>query len=238
MRDTTPIRVLVIENTRMNCDLLVGAFGRSAQFSVVGAASEHEALNLARKNAIDVALISATLNHDPKGGFQTARKLLASHPSAKVVMMLDASRREEVVESFRAGAVGVFCRHDSSKLLSKCVSGVHEGEVWANHHQIKFALGALVQTPELKVVDEGGKILLTERQMQIVRCVADGLTNREIAKALNLSEHTVKNYMFRIFDKLGVSTRVEVVLYAISHLTKNPGPGKHESEIVKVGAAK
>ncbi len=103
-------------------------------------------------------------------------------------------------------------------MLCKCISCVHDGEIWANSSQIKLALEALAEAPQLKIVDNGGRALLTERQMQIVRCVADGLTNREIADALNLSEHTVKNYMFRIFDKLGVSTRVEVVLYAYSHL--------------------
>ncbi len=222
MRERSPIRVLVVENARMNCDLLVGVFGRSAQFVVVGAAGEPEALSLAGKTHPNVALVSSVLEFDPKGGLKTARKLLALDPEIKVVMMLDTSGREEVVEAFRAGAVGIFCRNDPSKLLCKCISCVHAGEIWANSSQIRFALGALAETPQLKVVDTSGKAILTDRQMQIVRCVADGLTNREIASALNLSEHTVKNYMFRIFDKLGVSTRVEVVLYAYSHVAPTP----------------
>jgi len=222
MREGSPIRVLVVESSRMNCDLLMGVFGRSPQFNVMGTASEAEALILAERNSPDVALVSSALDSEPKGGLKMAQKLLASHPKIKVVMMVDATRREEVVEAFRAGAVGIFARDVPSKMLSKCVSCVHAGQIWANSVQIKFALEALADVPRLKIVDNGGKAMLTERQMQIVRCLADGLSNREIAVALNLSEHTVKNYMFRIFDKLGVSTRVEVALYAYSHLAPNP----------------
>ncbi len=238
MRDRLPIRVLVVENARMNCDLLVGVFGRCGQFAVAGAASEIEALNSAALNVPDVALISYVLGFDAKGGLRTTRKLLATFPSIKVVMMLDSSRREEIVEAFRAGAAGIFCRNDASKLLPKCVSCVQAGEVWAKHSQIKYALEALAGAPQLKIADNEGNAILTERQMQIVRCVADGLTNREIADALKLSEHTVKNYMFRIFDKLGVSTRVEVVLYAYSHLIRNPAQSTRESEMVQLGIQK
>jgi DNA-binding CsgD family transcriptional regulator len=66
------------------------------------------------------------------------------------------------------------------------------------------------------MIDAKGAILLSRREQEVVRCVAEGLSNREIAQRLGLTEHTVKNYLFRIFDKLGVSKRVEVVLYAYS----------------------
>ena len=68
----------------------------------------------------------------------------------------------------------------------------------------------------MRVVDTRGAALLSRREVEVVRCVAEGLSNREIAQRLGLTEHTVKNYLFRIFDKLGVSKRVEVVLYAYS----------------------
>jgi len=68
----------------------------------------------------------------------------------------------------------------------------------------------------MRVIDARGAALLSRREQEVVRCVAEGLSNREIAQRLGLTEHTVKNYLFRIFDKLGVSKRVEVVLYAYS----------------------
>src|SRR5262249_5361294 len=77
-------------------------------------------------------------------------------------------------------------------------------------------LEALGEALPLRVIDARGTALLSRREQEVVRCVAEGLSNREIAQRLGLTEHTVKNYLFRIFDKLGVSKRVEVVLYAYS----------------------
>jgi DNA-binding CsgD family transcriptional regulator len=72
---------------------------------------------------------------------------------------------------------------------------------------------ALRESEPIRLVDSGGEAILSKREQDVVRCVAEGLSNREIASCLGLTEHTVKNYLFRIFDKLGVSSRVEVVLY-------------------------
>jgi DNA-binding CsgD family transcriptional regulator len=79
---------------------------------------------------------------------------------------------------------------------------------------LRFLLEALCESEPMRVLDAGGDPLLSKREQDVVRCVAEGLSNREIANRLRLTEHTVKNYLFRIFDKLGVSSRVEVVLYA------------------------
>jgi two-component system nitrate/nitrite response regulator NarL len=80
----------------------------------------------------------------------------------------------------------------------------------------------------MKFLSASGEALLSAREVDVVRCVAEGLSNREIAQRLNLREHTVKNYLFRIFDKLGVSSRVEVVLYAL---------GNHSAAASKTDAA-
>jgi DNA-binding NarL/FixJ family response regulator len=74
--------------------------------------------------------------------------------------------------------------------------------------------------------------LLTEREMTVVQCVAEGLTNREVAAQLNLSEYTVKNYMFRIFDKLGVSSRVELVLFVASQMASTTSSISAKPEVL------
>jgi DNA-binding NarL/FixJ family response regulator len=94
---------------------------------------------------------------------------------------------------------------------------VHRGEVWANNVQLHYLLEAIAEVPSLPVVNSNGKNLLTAREEQVVALVADGLSNRNVAVELRLSENTVKKYLFRIFDKLGVSSRVELVLYAMNH---------------------
>ncbi len=137
-------------------------------------------------------------------------------------MLLQSSSRDGVVQAFRAGCRGVFCRAGSPKELVKCVAMVCAGQIWANSEELGFVLEALRDLPPLRVVNSAGISLLTKREMEVVQCAAEGLTNCEIGAQLNLSEHTVKNYMFRIFDKLGVSSRVELILYVMSQAQNHP----------------
>jgi DNA-binding NarL/FixJ family response regulator len=89
--------------------------------------------------------------------------------------------------------------------------------VSANSEQLQYLIEVVTQVPSLRVVNARGLKLLTPREEQVVALVADGLSNREVAHELSLSEHTVKKYLFRIFDKLGISSRVELVLYPVTH---------------------
>jgi DNA-binding NarL/FixJ family response regulator len=133
------------------------------------------------------------------------------------VILLDNEDRKLTVDAFRAGASGVFCPSQSSfKMLCRCVDRVHSGQLWAKRSELVQVMEAFSQLEPLQVVTPDGLRLLTKREEEVVRLLADGLQNREIARELNLSEHTIKNYLFHIFDKLGVSSRVEVVLYAAS----------------------
>jgi DNA-binding NarL/FixJ family response regulator len=91
------------------------------------------------------------------------------------------------------------------------------GEIWASTRQLGYLLDSVCQLPMLQVLNACGEKLLTSREEQVVALVADGLSNRNIATELGLSEHTVKKYLFRIFEKLGISNRVELVLYAVHH---------------------
>ena len=115
------------------------------------------------------------------------------------------------MEAFRAGARGLFSRHESLETLGKCVRTVFEGEVWATSQQIAFAIEALASSPTMRTVGPNGLSLLSKRELDVVHCLAEGLTNREIAERLSLSQHTIKNYLFRVFDKLGVSSRLELL---------------------------
>jgi DNA-binding NarL/FixJ family response regulator len=130
-------------------------------------------------------------------------------------MLLASRERELVIEAFRSGAHGVIFRDEPLETLSKCIHAAHQGQVWANSEHLGFLLEALGQTKSLQLRDARGVNLLSKREETVVRLVADGLTNKAISSELHLSEHTVRNYLFRIFDKLGVSSRVELVLYCL-----------------------
>ena len=128
-----------------------------------------------------------------------------------------------------AGAAADFCARSlsnaacalatsfSASAIRSSILRVSEGQIWANTEQLDFLLDLISEVPSLRVLNVNGSRLLTPREEQVVALVAEGLGNRQIAVELNLSEHTIKKYLFRIFEKLGVSTRVELVLYAMNN---------------------
>lgn len=139
-----------------------------------------------------------------------------AHPQIAKILLLEISDRETVTNAFRAGIRGLFCfTHSPFRLLCKCIQCVYRGQLWANQ-QLEYLIETITHMPSLRLVNSNGFKLLTPREEQVVALVADGLSNRAVARELGLSEHTVKKYLFHIFDKVGVSSRVELVLYAVT----------------------
>jgi DNA-binding NarL/FixJ family response regulator len=183
-----------------------------------------------------VLLLSSSLEGSPTLGFEIMRQARAACAETRVILLMDATNPGAVVEAFRSGAQGIFCRTESSKALAKCISSVHQGQVWANSAELRYLLQALRESSPMRMVDHRGDAILSKREQEVVGCVAEGLSNREIAGRLKLTEHTVKNYLFRIFDKLGVSSRVEVVLYAFNIRQHVAGPAEPPAAKTSQGA--
>lgn len=216
-REAEKIRVLAADNTSMNTQLLVEALAREGQFSVSGSESRAaDILARVKREHPHIALISARQGDNGGAGFALCREILSASPATRVILLLDSSERAPVIEAFRAGARGIFSRTESLRLLAKCILCVHQDQVWAGSRELHYLLEALAEPTPIRLNNANGNALLSARELEVVSCLAEGLTNREIAQRLTLTEHTVKNYLFRIFDKLGVSSRVEVVLYALS----------------------
>lgn len=223
------IKVFVGESSRMSCQLISEALRRSRnpRFEVVvprGFTSNEALLDIERTRP-DVAVISHALKDGPAAGFSLVRAMYASHMQTRAVLLLDHTERELVVDAFRSGARGVFSRADSLTELCKCIHSVHKGQIWANSKEMEYVLEELAASRKLRVVDARGKNLLSKREAEVAALVSDGFTNREVAEQLHLSEYTVKNYIFKIFEKLGVSTRVELVLYTLGQY-QNAGHGQ------------
>jgi len=209
------IRVLAADSTRMGSQLLIEALSQEPQFDVAGIeAREKPIVDTVARRKPHVLLLSSTLQGSTGVGFEITRKVHSACANTKVVLLMDATTPSAVVQAFRCGAQGVFSRSESPRALAKCIMSVHQGQVWANSAELRYLLQALREAPSIFMVGSRDEDLLSKREHQVVQGVAEGLSNREIGKRLKLTEHTVKNYLFRIFDKLGVSSRVEVVLYA------------------------
>jgi DNA-binding NarL/FixJ family response regulator len=143
-----------------------------------------------------------------------------------------------VFDAFRAGAKGIFCPSKSPfKALCRCVERVHAGQIWAKSSEVAHVLETFCRLAPMRVVNADGMKLLTKREEDVVRLLGDGPQNREIAHELNLSEHTVKNYLSHIFDKLGVS-RVELILYAVSSTKRTQAVTIELTENEKIGGPK
>jgi DNA-binding NarL/FixJ family response regulator len=211
-QDRIVIDVLVGDNTRIHSQLMGEALKRDRFLRVIGsAAGSREFLEMAARHAPSVALLSATMDEDPNIGITTLRQFHAAHPNVPAIVLLESSKREVVLEAFRSGARGIFSKHESLENLCKCVRAVYEGQIWANSREVRFALDVLASTPSIRAVNAEGMNLLSKREREVVEHLAEGLTNREIGARMGLSQHTVKNYLLRIFDKLGVSNRVELL---------------------------
>ena len=216
---SSTISVLIADSNQMQCQLLVGALRRRPEFRVKSCGVDlNVILGALAEFQVDVILMNA--DHPKLAGQDMAnvRRLHLAHPQIAKVLVLSESNRDSVVNAFRSGVKGLFCFADYPfRLLCKCIQSVHQGQVWANSQQLQYLVETVTHVPSLRVVNAHGVGLLTPREEQVVALVADGFSNREVARELGLSEHTVKKYVFHIFDKLGMSSRVELALYAVSH---------------------
>lgn len=209
--------VLVADSSRMQAQLLTAALRRHPEFHI--SACEMNAVSILQSVAArspDVALLSFNSSANFTDDIATLRRFHLSHPKIAKIILTDSSSRDLVVNAFRSGARGILTVAESNlRVLCKCILRVAGGQIWANTEQLNYLLDLISEVPSLRVLNSAGDSLLTPREEQVVALVAEGLSNRQIASELKLSEHTIKKYMFRIFEKLGISTRVELVLYVV-----------------------
>jgi DNA-binding NarL/FixJ family response regulator len=213
-----PISVLLADSSQMRLQLLTGALRRRPEFKIESCPLDLDIILKTLEVPTNVLVLAANTQNGNWKDMALLRRLHIAHPAVAKILLLESFDRELVVNSFRSGARGLFCFTESSfRSLCRCIQAVQSGQVWANAEQIDYLIELVNQVPSLRVVNARGASLLTPREEQVVALVAEGLSNREVAQELALSEHTIKKYLFRIFDKLGISTRVELVLYAVSH---------------------
>ena len=183
---------------------------------MVAADAPEQVLGSLATNQFEVLLISLGSLEHVSSEMYMAREAGKVSPQLSVIFLLDGMNRQTVIEAFRSGARGVITRSDSLETLYKCIARVAEGQVWASSVQLDFLLEALVEPLSIENGSESPARPLSKREEEIARLVAEGCSNRQISEKLKLSEHTIKNYLFRVFEKLGVSTRVELTLYALN----------------------
>ncbi len=216
---SSAIPVLIADSNRMQAQLLTNALRRRPELRIFTCPLDIASI-LKAVASTPAKVVVLSLNHsvDIAGQMASLRRVHVSHPAIATLLLVESYDRELVVSAFRSGVRGIFCISNMHfRLLCRCIQRVAGGQIWANTEQMTFLLDLISAVPSLRVLNSRGHTLLTPREEQVVALVAEGLSNRATARELNLSEHTIKKYLFRIFDKLGISSRVELVLYAVNH---------------------
>jgi DNA-binding NarL/FixJ family response regulator len=213
------VSVLIADADLMSAHLLATELARGRQdINIVGVSNDSvEAIRELGKRQPDIALINTHLQDGQMMGYRVLQSLPMNCPKTAAIMMIPVCDRELVIDAFRGGARGIFYRISALKLLSKCIRTVHGGQIWANTQDLMFLLEFLTQLKPLRVVKAGGGMhLLTPRETEVVHHLAEGMSTRELSQKVGVTEHTIRNYLSNIYDKLGVSSRVELALYAIA----------------------
>lgn len=213
------ISVLIADADSMSAHLIADELSRGRNDISVIAVSNTcaETIYELERKQPDIAVINAHLDDGPLTGYRVLQHLQLMSYKTIAIMMIPDSERDLVIDAFRGGARGVFCRIQPVKLLSKCIRTVHDGQVWADSQNLHFVLEFLTRLKPLRQLKQGGGMSrLTPREAEVVQLLAEGMSTKEISFKLQVTEHTIRNYLSNVYDKLGVSSRVELALYAVT----------------------
>jgi two-component system, NarL family, nitrate/nitrite response regulator NarL len=208
------IRILVADDHAIFRDGLRKLLEVSDEVQIVGEASNGvECTKMLAKFKPDILLLD--LRMPEKDGLGVLEEVNFDTLPTRVIVLTAAEDDRDVVRAMRLGARGVVLKQSASDLLLKSIRKVYDGEIWLDNRMTAEVIDAFKKSSESGQRRE--KPLLSDREKEIVQLVAQGFRNREIGEKLFISEQTVKNHLHNIFDKLGVSDRLELALYAIHH---------------------
>jgi DNA-binding NarL/FixJ family response regulator len=208
------IRVLLADDHAIFRDGLRKLLDADEDITIVGEAQNGaECIRMLTKLKPDILLLD--LRMPDKDGLAVLEEVNFDTLPTRVVVLTAAEDDRDVVRAMRLGARGVVLKQSATDLLVKSIHRVHAGEIWLDNRMTAEVMKAFSKSSESGPRRE--KPLLSDREKEIVQLVAQGFRNKEIGEKLFISEQTVKNHLHNIFDKLGVSDRLELALYAIHH---------------------
>jgi DNA-binding NarL/FixJ family response regulator len=217
-RKAQTVRILIADDHPIFRDGLRRLLEAEPDLQVLGEAADGaEAVKLARQLKPDILLLDLAMPKHP--GLEALRDLSVAPGAApvRVILLTAAAEKSQIVEALQLGARGVVLKDSATQLLLKAIHTVMAGEYWVGRESVSNLVQYL-RTLMQSSVDEARqkKFGLTPRELEIVSAVVAGYANKEIAEYFKISEDTVKHHLSNIFDKLGVSTRLELALFAVN----------------------
>jgi len=216
-RSNHEVTLLIAESSHLAGDLVRQVLGRSLRGTRLTTWVIDPATLIAatQRHKPDVVLLGIDIEQNLSEAIHSLQQIKTASPGTKAILLVDRHDARVVIEAFRSGARGILRRSEPARLLIKCILAVHQGQIWATSSELELILHALSET-RVRVVNSLGADLLTQRENEVAALIAEGMTNLEIAENLHLTKHTVKNYLFKIYEKLGISSRAELILYVFS----------------------
>ena len=208
-----PVRVLVVDDQELFRRGLIMLLSGDTDIEVVGEASDGiTATELAVTTAPDVILLDVRMPR--RTGVEACRGIKEAVPSAKIIMLTVSDEEADLYESVKNGASGYLLKDSSIEEVAQAIRVVNEGQSLISPSMAVKLIDEFKQMSKPER-EQGPALRLTDRELEVLRLVAKGLNNREVAKELFISENTVKNHVRNILEKLQLHSRMEAVMYAM-----------------------
>jgi DNA-binding NarL/FixJ family response regulator len=215
-----PVRVILADTQAIFRAGLRKIFALEDDVRVVGQAETlAQTMSAIQKFSADILIFEAALAPSPA---EAVSDLLKQSSSCKLVVVIQEPNEELTLELFRRGAHGIVSREVEPELLLDCLHKVFQGEPWLDHQGINWVLEAY-RSQGTRPPTSRTKVQLTPKESLIVSCVTQGMKNKEIALRVGTTEQVVKNYLRKVYDKLGVADRLELALYCLNHRVLESG---------------
>ncbi len=219
--DSRKTRILIADDHTIFRDGLRRLLESEPEFQVTGEAGDGvEALQLAHQLKPDILLLDLAMPRMP--GLETLRELSSQGSPVRTILLTAAIEKRQIIEALQMGARGVIMKDAATTLLMKGIRTVMNGQFWVGREAVADMVTYLREKAAQQPPPPAKAYGLTKRELEILSTIVSGLSNKEIAQKFTLSEDTVKHHLTNIFDKVGVSSRLELALFAINHRLVEP----------------
>src|ERR1700753_148541 len=213
----TPIRIVVADDHPVVRFGVKNMLEDEAGFEVVGDAEDGDvAITQTLELEPDILLLDLQMPRLP--GLEAMRAIMSRSPRVKIILLTATISTQQIIEALQIGARGIILKDSVAGDLGESLRAVLSGDYWIGGKRVVNLLAALHDLMQkAAAVPERKTYGLTPRELEVVTCIVEGCSNKDIARQFTISEETVKRHLSNIFDKTGVSTRLELALFAISH---------------------